>query len=70
MTSKEKMQEALAAFRRIWDLNYPPKGERRRKGTSLDTSALQESWNAYMRANIEHHGKYYATKDPNYDHDC
>lgn len=66
MTSYELMSEALANFRRVWDLYYPPKGERRKRGTTLDISALQENWNAYMRSNISHHGKYRATTDPLY----
>lgn len=66
MSSYERMVETLANFRRVWDLNYPPKGERRKRGTTLDTSALQEHWNSYMRANIAHHGKYVAVTQPSF----
>jgi hypothetical protein len=66
MTSQQQLEEALANFRGVWALQYPPKGERRRKGTTLDTTALQESWNAYMRANINHHGEYRAVTETNF----
>ena len=66
MNSYENMVEALASFRRVWDLNYPPKGERRKRGTALDISNLQETWNRYMRSNIAHHGKYVSVKEPNF----
>jgi hypothetical protein len=63
MTTQQHLDETLKAFRRLWELNYPPKGERRRRGTQLDTAALQEAWNVYTRANVAHHGHYTATTE-------
>lgn len=66
MNTYDRLQETLAAWQRLWVLYYPPKGERRRKGTALDISGLQETWNAYTRANIAHHGQYVATTEPHF----
>lgn len=66
MTKKERVEEALRGFQHIWNLRYPEKGEGRKIGVYIDVNQLQEAWNAYMRANIEYHGKYVPRTDPSF----
>lgn len=65
--TKERVEEALRGFQNIWREQYPEKGERRRKNWSVDLTALQEAWNAYIKANKQYHdGRYVPRTDPNY----
>ena len=64
MNDKELLVEALEAFRRVWATQYPEKGQPRRK--ILDVNLLQDSWNHYIKLNVQYHGKYVATKEPNF----
>lgn len=64
LKEEELVLEALAGFKRIWELNYPEKGSRVRRKTSLDITGIQEAWNTYIRLNRKYHGAYVPASDP------
>ena len=65
--TRERVQEALRGFQNVWRQQYPAKGEPRRRTTSVDLTALQEAWNAYIKANKNYHeGNYVPANDPDF----
>ncbi len=66
MSDQELLVESLTAFQNLWSLSYPEKGERRRRGSTVDLSGLQSAWNAYVRLNAEYHGAYVPASDLNF----
>lgn len=66
MSDEDLLKESLKSFRNLWSLSYPEKGERRRRGSTVDLAGLQSAWNSYVRMNVIYHGTYIPASDPNF----